>query len=1200
MSIDFSEITESNQSNTNKNLNPTNPKKNLKEINILSKFPFGSSKPMSSSIIEHNSKNIDNISDSPSQTVNNDDDSETNEKQPNYVFRCMAQKCHSMPLILINSDKNTVTLECQAHADPNETLNSRILQNGGESNEIDLETYLKKCSEFFNTIYCSSCEKKHELGISLDNNNKNKSKKNIQNNKFFFCRDCYEYFCYNCHIEHSNESKEHIMIDADKLTSMCLFHNEKFSSYCMNCKKNLCMKCVVEKEHTKHKILNLKTLQPSSEFLANIKKKLVKEQNNIKHLEMIFVNSIRVLQNEFYNLINKKKEQYQLKEALIKEYDKNSFNYEVIMSCMKLEFNTKCITLVKKSSDKNNLKLISQIFNVLEPKINNSNSANNTNNKINEKSRIIMNKFSTNISNTNNNNKDIVGTTKANKQILKEMKNNRLRNYKRIDDNTELSSMSFSECKLKNLNKKGTFIKNGKQNNTYIKKDENVTESKYSIMDSARNIINNMEINNEKDNFDTNKNSKNIENSKDNNEINNSNLNEDKDFADIDIDRHFTYTKKMSNEDIVNIDDDTILNEEDDNFEVKGKFNQTYVPNTKQNLNIENENNEDEEPMNLTNQINVTKAKENINNLFFKQKNYNDNEEIFSCTDPNKKANKTLTLNNNNNGFKKVEENKLKKRERYVSEIRLTGIEKEREREKENKSKNSGLIESNKNKNKSKITYSEKKIISTRANKALLNSNNKLQFQLMENNEKNNTTQKTKHEQRKSGRYILKKHLKSASKIKEDNNYESPISKKIDNKNRVYSIKISEDPVWCLVSINKYKNIAVGLASGHIRIFDQNDYFQNLFIKEHKSAIYSMFEIDDLCLLTSSADKTIKKIEISDDIKSYNVLGIYLGHKSSVYKAINLSNNQILSCGEDSNLLLWGIPSRNNLHKKSDNTSIDGTDIKKENNEKKKDNFNFVDTAIYKSIGKKIKKRCLTVGNNNLERGNNNENSENNKNVSNDISENNNNIVIKDFKIIKKSELIYDILQINEDLFVSSTMNGYLRFWDIYTMKNNKTIEDIKCNDSHNCLCLINKNIMAVLLNDRFGLALVDYKLKEIVEKVIIDKEMDIKYSTILLTSNNLITIGGQNNGKNKDSQVVYKFFRLKKDKNNFEGKNSKFFLKYLNTHIKKIQKKLNSDDIWLNVMIEGNNGTIINGLGSTYMNKEFGQIDLFFREPKK
>ena len=1026
---------------------------------------------------------------------------------------------------------------------------------------------------------------------------------------FFFCRDCYEYFCYSCHLEHNIESKDHIMIDADKLTSMCLSHNEKFSSYCMNCKRNLCTKCVAEKEHLKHKILNLKTLQPSPEFLTNIKKKLVKEQNNIKHLEMIFVNSIRILQNEFYNLINKKKQQNKLKEALIKEYDKNSFNYEVIMSCMKLEFNTKCITLVKKSSDKNNLKLISQIFNVLEPKSNNNNNTAN-NNKSNERSRLITSKLSSNMSNANNkNNKDNkeVGITKANKQILKEMKTNRLRNYKRIDDNTELTSMSFSEIKLKQLNSKTVLTKNEKQNDNGIKKDDNVTESKYSIMDSSRNIINNMVINNENDNIDINKNSKIIENSKDNNEVMNSNLNEDKDFVnlkndekdfpDIDINRNYTYTKKkLSSEDIVNIEDDTIVNEED-NFELKGKFNKTYVPNTKPMLNLMNEENEEEEePMNLTNQINITKAKENINNLFFNQKNHNDNKEIFNGTEPSKKPTKTLTLNNNTNTKKDNEGKLLKKRERYVSEIRLTAIEKERDRKWDNQSKNLGL-DSNKNKN----TYSEKKILSTRPNKiSVNNSNNKFELQVIDNNSIN---QKVKHQQRKTGRYILKKHLKSASKIKEENNYENQISKKIDNKNRVYSVKISDDPVWCLVSVNKFKNIAVGLASGYIRIFDQSNYIQSLVIKEHKSAIYSMFEIDDLILLTSSADKTIKKIEINDDIKSYNVIAVYLGHKSSVYKAINLSNEQILSCGEDSNLLLWGIPYRNNLHKKYDNDSTNSIDTKQIINNETKDNFNFVDTAIYKPIGKKGKKRCLTVGNNNLERVNgNNDNSgiNINTNTNNDIINGNKNAVIKDYKIIKKGELIYDILQINEDLFVSSTMNGYLRFWDIYTMRNNKTIEELKCNDSHNCLCLINKNIIGVLLNEKYGLALVDYKLKEIIEKIVIDNELSIKYSTILLTSNNLITIGGQNNEKNKDSQVIYKFYRLKKDKNNFDGKNSKFVLKYLNTHIKKIQKKLNNDDIWLNVMIEGNNGTIINGLGSTYMNKEFGQIDLFFKETKK
>ena len=90
-------------------------------------------------------------------------------------------------------------------------------------------------------------------------------------------------------------------------------------------------------------------------------------------------------------------------------------------------------------------------------------------------------------------------------------------------------------------------------------------------------------------------------------------------------------------------------------------------------------------------------------------------------------------------------------------------------------------------------------------------------------------------------------------------------------------------------------------------------------------------------------------------------------------------------------------------------------------------------------------------------------------------------------------------------------------------------MKDLCCNDSHNNLCLINKNLLGVLLNKKYGLALIDFKQKQIVQKVVIDKNLDIKFSSIVLTTNNLIVIGGQNSINEKESQVIYKFFKLKK-----------------------------------------------------------------------
>ena len=42
-------------------------------------------------------------------------------------------------------------------------------------------------------------------------------------------------------------------------------------------------------------------------------------------------------------------------------------------------------------------------------------------------------------------------------------------------------------------------------------------------------------------------------------------------------------------------------------------------------------------------------------------------------------------------------------------------------------------------------------------------------------------------------------------------------------------------------------------------------------------------------------------------------------------------------------------------------------------------------------------------------------------------------------------------------------------------MSNISTIKEIQCSNSHICLCIINKTILGVLLNEKYGLALVDY-----------------------------------------------------------------------------------------------------------------------------
>ena len=331
------------------------------------------------------------------------------------------------------------------------------------------------------------------------------------------------------------------------------------------------------------------------------------------------------------------------------------------------------------------------------------------------------------------------------------------------------------------------------------------------------------------------------------------------------------------------------------------------------------------------------------------------------------------------------------------------------------------------------------------------------------------------------------------------------------------------------------------------------------------------------CFLTSSTDKLIKKILVSENFDSYNVLTTLKGHNSSVYKAIELNYSQILSCSDDGCLIIWESINKNENDENLKDDKINDNN-KSINNKNSSHNPNFNKLNFINDF------LNINIDNNN-----------NNSKV--DIT--NKYLINKKLnQSLNREEIIYDILQINPDLFISSSLYGYLRFWDINSMSNISTIKEIQCSDSHNCLCIINKTILGVLLNEKYGLALVDYIKKEITHKIIIDKDIDIKLSSILLTSSKLVVIGGQNNSSKNENQVIYKFYKIIKVKK-INSNNFKYSLKFLTSHTKKSQKYLAEDDIWLNSMSEGNNGSIINGLGSTYMNKEYGQVYIFFREIK-
>ena len=1325
-----------------------------------------------------NSKNVDLINNSNFEekklfeqenfenSIKEKDNSQTDSYNYNYLFRCISSpdECHSMPLIMINSNKNTISSQCPANGQSNELTNPH---EPDEITEIPIKNYIKKIYEFYNSIKCAKCKKEYEPNMSSKNNNKSRLSEEEEEEEeeeegddkksFFLCYSCNKYYCKNCKEEHikvyskndSGLSEKHYILNVDKLSCYCLYHKEKNFGYCHNCKQNICIKCVNNKRHNSHDIVLFKNILINSKEVSEIRKKINIEKKNLNFFESIFMENLNNLKKQFYALLENKKEICKLKEFLINEYEKKSFNYQMIMACLKMEFNTKNITIFKKIKDENSLDVISLIFDTLNEKIkytyrkskpdilkkkekerekeaekanefqnknkkkekefneneiNDENNSDKNNNKININ---IINNINDNINNNIGKESEEEIKLKIKKKKLAE-KRKLLKSFSNsvsISDINETENKDNKQKKEREMAK--SVIKKDNSNNSLLNNSNSFNSSKNQMKVRT----NNNSLNNSKDKKEKTDISRNIFNKKllinnlSSKPIKEEKPKEDETEEDDDLlffpkrsvkvkEQPISHSKTKSKnsrrlgEEFINSQEKKKRNQKEntnspkyrknkiyimkrnennsllkdlilEDIQNKGelfsslKVNYTYnnelfeddsdIKNLKRNSKVSNAEKEKEFENENENENEMAKSNNNIKNIISKdtsRKNIKRKEKkklvlIKNEFSESNDDNLNINLEKETNSVKDENESKHQNKINIIlngigqlgthkinpinlndsgniiqnNNIKMSNIKKYQQRTK-NKNKEYGLPPLKYSQDNAQFSSTEKiKNLSLSTFKEAKSNDEKEEESENEENEEDEesfgSSNKNKYEKKINKPIKAPKNFLSSSNksIPESSEIliENLMKKKKDNKGRVYSIKIANDPVWCILSMKNNEYLSVGLASGIIRVFSQNDFNQKLCIEEHSGAIYSMYlsKKNSNCFLTSSTDNLIKKILISDNFTSYSVLAVLKGHNSSVYKAIELNSYLILSCSDDGYLFIWENMNKNQINDIDDNIK-NNEDMSEDNNLMNNNN------ASYSSTMNKLNfvNDFLSTKKDNSTHISNNSNLASKKNILNKVNSkmlfemNKYQITKKLNQVLNRGEVVYDILQINNELFVTSSLYGYLRFWDINSMVNTDIIKEIQCNDSHNCLCMINRTVIGVLLNEKYGIALVDYIKKEVSHKIIVDKDLEIKLSTILLTSNKLIVIGGQNNGSSEESQVIYKFYKIIKVKK-ANSTNFKYSLKFLNAHVKKSQKLLADDDVWLNAMAEGSNGTIIYGLGSTNMNKEFGQIDIFFREIK-
>ena len=227
-----------------------------------------------------------------------------NEFNPNNISRCLS--CNLIPLIKITYKKNNpiILYECPNKHKGNKNINDFMK--------------LSKNHSIFNQK-CGECNKNQE---NKDNN-------------FFCCSKCNKFICEKCCNKHRDNN--HMLIDGDRFDSMCIKHLNTFSSYCITCKRNLCVYCM--NEHENHKKVDLSNII----FTKDEKNELIYKIKEFKES----IDKIDIIKNEIIKELEKYKENnlilIKFIEELLGTYEyedkKHNMNYNVIQNLKNIQNN---------------------------------------------------------------------------------------------------------------------------------------------------------------------------------------------------------------------------------------------------------------------------------------------------------------------------------------------------------------------------------------------------------------------------------------------------------------------------------------------------------------------------------------------------------------------------------------------------------------------------------------------------------------------------------------------------------------------------------------------------------------------------------------------------------------------------------------------------------------------------------------------
>ena len=164
----------------------------------------------------------------------------------NNDFRCPENKCYLIPEIKFIEDNNNIKICCECekkHLKKLEMSQFRKNYHQSDINSVQCDNYHNKNADFF----CFNCQK-------------------------FECKDCNE----------RNHKAFNSKISINDYDTNCYKHLSPFSSFCTQCKINLCRKC--ENEHKEHKLIlldDIKINDDTEKIIDGKIEKLKKENDSL-------------------------------------------------------------------------------------------------------------------------------------------------------------------------------------------------------------------------------------------------------------------------------------------------------------------------------------------------------------------------------------------------------------------------------------------------------------------------------------------------------------------------------------------------------------------------------------------------------------------------------------------------------------------------------------------------------------------------------------------------------------------------------------------------------------------------------------------------------------------------------------------------------------------------------------------------------